>query len=84
MNNQPIVLCDEDLAEIHGGGLTTMIMAGMIAWAVGKAMSAAAAGAQAAASDINQAMNSYNEYLGPPGTYNPYSNPINCEYAGYY
>ncbi len=84
MNNQPIVLCDEDLAEIHGSGLTTMIIAGAVAWAVGKALSGAVAGAEAAAGDLNQALDSVNDALGDPGAYNPYSNPINCEYAGYY
>jgi hypothetical protein len=84
MNNQPIVLCDEDLVEIHGCGLTTMIIAGAVAWAVGKAMSAAAGGAVAAYDAAGSGLSALNSALGPPGTYNPYSNPINCEYAGYY
>jgi hypothetical protein len=84
MNNQPIVLCDEELADVHGGGMTTMIVAGLIAWAVGKACSGAVAGAGAAASAVGSGLSAVNSYLGPPGTYNPYSNPINCEYAGYY
>jgi hypothetical protein len=84
MNNQPIVLCDEDLVEIHGCGLTTMIIAGVIAWAVGKAMSAAENGAVAAYNAADSGLEMLNSALGPPGTYNPYSNPINCEYAGYY
>ena len=80
MNNQPIVLCEEDLAEIHGGDMGDMILAGLVAWAVAKAMD----GAGAAASEIANAADSLNAYIGSPGAYNPYSNPINCEYAGYY
>jgi len=77
MNNQPIVLCDEDLEGIHGGDPGSWIIAGVIAYYIAKALSAAPGVA-------SQAVESLNSSLGPPGSYNPYSNPINCEYAGYY
>jgi len=74
------VLCDEDLAAIHGGDLGTLIASAVIGWAISKIIAqvpAAVSQAEAGASALNSA-------LGPPGAYNPYSNPINCEYAGYY
>jgi hypothetical protein len=73
MDNQPIVLCDEDLAVIQGGGPMTMVVDAVVDWAVSKALDQAMAG-----------LSALNSALGPPGTYNPYSNPINCEYGGYY
>jgi hypothetical protein len=77
MKNQPIVLCDEDLADIQGGDLGSMVASAIIDYIISKAI-------PAAASAVGSGLSAVNSYLGPPGTYNPYSNPINCEYAGYY
>jgi hypothetical protein len=77
MDNQPIVLCDEDLAVIHGCGPMTQVVEAVVDWVMSKVLDEALIGAEAGLSALNNA-------LGPPGTYNPYSNPINCEYAGYY
>jgi len=76
MNNEPIVLCDEALAGINGGEIVSQMVSDMLNAAVSLA-NLAYQQAMSIASVINS-------QLGPPGAYNPYSNPINCEYGGYY
>ncbi len=80
MNNQMIVLCDEDLEEIHGGDVASMVAAAIVGYVVNAVIN----DIPAAASAAYNAMSAMNAALGPPGGYNPYSNPINCEYGGFY
>jgi hypothetical protein len=80
MNNQEIVLCDEDLAGIHGGDIGTIVAGAIVGYVVSQIMK----DAPAAVSAVGSAMSAANSALGPSGPYNPYSNPINCEYGGFY
>lgn len=34
--------------------------------------------------EVMNLMSQLNAAMGSPGPYNPYSNPINCEYGGFY
>ena len=83
MQNEPLVLCDETLVGINGGDIVTD------AQAFTNAIQSIGNGLISLAEDIPgwimQGLSAHNAALGPTGgSYNPYSNPINCEYAGYY
>jgi hypothetical protein len=72
-----IILCDEDLNSVQGGGMvsTAVVVGAVVAWAIGKCLSAAWAGLVYEAYQLQ----------GPVPTSAPIapSNPISAEYGWY-
>ena len=81
MNNEPIVLCEEALLDLHGGAGYTSPLNSKMASDMASDIAAAVA---MLGSEIQNMLSQFNNALGSPGPYNPYSNPINCEYGGFY
>jgi hypothetical protein len=86
MKDDIIILQDEELIQINGAAGAVTIVCDSTGAALG-AMAGGPAGAAVGAAIGNLAANvinglpTINADLGGPGTFNPYSNPIACEYG---
>jgi hypothetical protein len=86
MKDDIIILEDEELIQINGAAGAVTIACDAAGAAIGAALGGpggAAIGVVVGdvAADVINNLATINSALGPPGTFNPYSNPIACEYG---
>jgi hypothetical protein len=70
-----IILSEDDMIQVNACGAATAVVSGVVGWVVSHILDEAVSLVEKGLANLNAAIGSQPS---------PYSNPISCEYFGYY